>query len=316
MIEDTFTSTGKKFMRHAAVMYKLQMSKLGTPIQLHVAPTSRCNLKCGFCSVANRDRHEELDVASVKDFTRNLAALGLRSVEITGGGEPLLYKHIETLIHYFSKQLCLKVGLITNGTMLNLLDPSVLRSLTWIRVSMNAIDYVQQLDLPQIPNGTTLGFSYVVNADTTYNSFPKLELYVTQFRPSYVRVLNNCLVGAGELVAKNAELALKVERLGHPYFLQAKQKKAPVKCLLGYFKPFLYCDGYIYPCSSTVLNDDAERQFHHKYRLVKADELFELYKQPVRSLVDTNLCQGCVYTKQNELLSYIAAGHIEHEEFI
>ena len=55
----TFTSTGTKLIHHPDVVKKLQVDRIASPISLQVAPTSRCNLKCVFCSNANRSKHED-----------------------------------------------------------------------------------------------------------------------------------------------------------------------------------------------------------------------------------------------------------------
>lgn len=316
LLETTYTSTGKKFLRHLGVMHQFQTLRLASPIQLHIAPTSKCNLKCSFCSVANRDRHEELNFPFIVDFVSKLKAQGLESVEITGGGEPLLYPKFGDLVKFFTDNLGLKVGLITNGTLLSKADFSALDKLTWIRISLNALDYVDKVEIPEFSPNTTLGFSYVVNDDSSEWSYAQLKYYTLKYKPSYVRILNNCLVDGDKLKEKNELLKDRISSLGEPFFLQAKTKQRPSNCYLGYFKPFLYCDEYVYPCSSTVLNIDAERQFHHKYRLCHASKFIEMYYNPVKSLVDTSLCSGCVYTKQNELLDYILSERTEHEEFI
>ena len=47
---NTYTSTGSKLVYHGNAIKRIVDHRLGTPISLQIAPTSRCNLNCIFCS--------------------------------------------------------------------------------------------------------------------------------------------------------------------------------------------------------------------------------------------------------------------------
>lgn len=120
-------------------------SKLTT---VHLMPQNVCNQSCEFCSYRLEDNKnsEAFDESShiPKEMCDNLlddfAELGVKGVELTGGGEPLAYPHIRHLLkrlrrHGFS------VGIVTNGTLLERCASDLLAlgdHLRWVRVSIDA----------------------------------------------------------------------------------------------------------------------------------------------------------------------------------
>ncbi|MBN2720694.1 MAG: GTP 3',8-cyclase MoaA [Proteobacteria bacterium] len=89
---------------------------------LRVSVTDRCNLQCRYCCPSIRFRslpHE--NVISYEEIARLagiLAQRGVSSVRITGG-EPLVRKHIERLVHFLTRIPGIReVSLTTNGLLL------------------------------------------------------------------------------------------------------------------------------------------------------------------------------------------------------
>ena len=206
---NTWTSTGIKLIHHPEVVKKIRDEEKASPISLQVGPTSRCNLKCSFCSNANRTKHEDLDLFEAILLLTRLRDRGLKTVEWTGGGDPTMYDGINKLIEVAS-MLDLEQGMITNGILLRdkLTDKS-LDYLNWIRVSINSLEYVHEVKLPEIKG--TLGFSYVVNEKTADDVLARIEQHVVRYRPEYVRVVTNCLATDEEQEINN-KIYSKIER--------------------------------------------------------------------------------------------------------
>jgi len=309
---EIYTSTGKKLLRHPEVIDKFKTHGIATPISISIAPTSRCNLKCVFCSNVNRNYNEYLEFDDVYCLINNLIPKGLKTVEITGGGEPTLYPWINDVIEYIAK--CgLKQGLITNGILLKeRITQENLDRLSWVRISMNCLDYMSSIDIPDIKG--TLGFSYVINEKTESLRLQGLYNHVKKYNPKYVRIVPNCQSTAEEQEGNNREYGDMVERWGHPYFYQAKHFSSPERCWWGFFKPFVLHDGWTYPCSSVVLNDDADRKFHEKYRWVKIDKLHMAYESHAIPF-NPKSCNSCVFANQNNIIDSLANPN-EMEDFI
>lgn len=299
--ENVFTSTGVKLLHHPLVLEKLRTKNIATPISLQVAPTSRCNLSCSFCSNRNRKKHEDLDVLDLFYVIQSLREERLKSVEWTGGGDPTMYKDINECIR-FCQRLGLEQGFITNGILLgSAIDKQNFKFLKWIRVSMNCLDYVEDIDIPTF-NDTVLGFSYVMNNKTNSNTLVNVMEHVKKYKPSYVRIVPNCQATDEEQEENNRVFSRMIKNWGEPYFYQEKVFEKPKNCWWGYLKPFILHDGWVYPCSSVVLNLGSEERFHEKYRWCRMSALPEKYKSPVVSFPTVN-CNHCVFTKQNNIVN-------------
>ena len=192
-LNDTFTSTGAKFFAHQEAMKSLSAGK-GRCITAHAMICDVCNHSCAFCSVAAR-AGDSLAFDDITGFVDILMRYGLKSLILSGGGNPILYKckttgknfnNVVDAIHSRG----LEIGLITNGMPLKLYQgdfqhdwgsegikygwsreswatvrPETLDKLTWIRISMAGLDHEEnEVYVPDIdPAKTTLGFSYVAH---------------------------------------------------------------------------------------------------------------------------------------------------------
>lgn len=296
---DTFTSTGQKILKHPDLINYMNQGKI-RPQSLQLAPTNKCNLKCSFCSVAKRKLLDEIPVHEVFEILQRFREYGTETVEISGGGEPMLHPAInEIILQAYS--LGYKIGLITNGTLLDkLLHP---KHLDWLRISANSLDYNKEIFIPKLRPDAYLGFSYCFDyeGDSTIETLLKIKDLAIKHNARYVRVVPNCI---GDVEKRHQKIKDIVEKLGKPLFYQEKRKDVFNNCWIGYLKPFLNADGYVYPCSSTVLNEDAERQFNPKYRWYHWRDMARVYGANgtrVISPVDGSRCADCVFTGNNRL---------------
>ena len=183
-----FTSTGSKFFAHQTAMEGLRNGK-GQPITTHVMLTDICNHSCAFCSVQAR-AGDSLDFATVTGYLDILLNYDLKSVILSGGGNPILYRCKKTGKNFndvvdAAYARGLDIGLITNGMPLkpyegdwdlNLevfthryswltVTPRTLDRLTWIRISMSGLDHEEkEVFVPDVDRSkTALGFSYVAH---------------------------------------------------------------------------------------------------------------------------------------------------------
>lgn len=310
-----FTSTGNKLFRNGEALMYWNMG-IPTPLSLQVALTEICNLKCKFCSVANREKKYTLDYDVLVKATEDFINLGTRTVEITGGGDPLLYPRINEYLQFLVEK-GMEIGIITNGININsIIDKKFLvKDIAWIRISSNVLDYKDEIDIPQNFGGT-LGFSYCWTEEvSTIEQLTKIKDIAIENNVKYVRLVPNCLATKEEQEVNNQKLAKVAEIIGEPVFFQPKVFDTPKNCYWGYFKPFLYADEYVYPCSSTVLNPDADRQFNSKYRWCHVSEISSTWATQPKTIVNTSSCEHCVFTTQNRILDYSLHKQF-HEEFI
>ena len=86
---------------------------------LYLEVTHRCNLRCISCYTgAGHEKSDTLTLEQRKSVVRQAKAMGVRSVSLSGSGEPLLYPDLFALIDYI-RSLDMTVVIFTNGTLLD-----------------------------------------------------------------------------------------------------------------------------------------------------------------------------------------------------
>lgn len=94
------------------------------PFRIHIFPTDRCNLRCNSCWRWNFSLNGEIDSSQYELPRKNIikiieeaAELGVRTWEITGGGEPFVRKEIVIEMVRRIKELGMMGSINTNGTL-------------------------------------------------------------------------------------------------------------------------------------------------------------------------------------------------------
>jgi len=110
------------------------------PITVEISPTSACNHRCIFCgpSFFLNYKVKYLDTSILKSTIYNMSEVGVKAIIYAGEGEPLLHNDISSIINH--TKLCgMNASLTTNGSLMNknILD-SCMKSLSWIKVSVDA----------------------------------------------------------------------------------------------------------------------------------------------------------------------------------
>lgn len=94
------------------------------PFSIQLNPTMACNLNCLFCrrqdQLPDYYRHnKELSDEKYVEIVRDAVALGVRSINIKGGGEPLIRRRLFMRIVPMIAGAGVSGSLITNGTLLD-----------------------------------------------------------------------------------------------------------------------------------------------------------------------------------------------------
>ena len=144
-----------------------EKSKKVGPFEVQFNPTNRCNLRCKYCWLRDFDKgglnYEELSTKKYKEMIRDAKEMKVHTIEITGGGEPLMRKDILTLMKMI-KSYGMYGRLITNGT---LFTEEMIKTL--IKIGWDEI--VFSLDAPVKEVNDFLrgwGFDRVVKAIKTF----------------------------------------------------------------------------------------------------------------------------------------------------
>ena len=114
--------------------------KMPVPRTMEFFLSNVCNHACAGCHSRYMHKNEDrfLDFDILKDVVNDFADLGVEGVEISGGGEPLMYPQIIPAVA-FMRGKGLKVGIFSNGTLLtDELSEFLVQNLLFLRIAFDA----------------------------------------------------------------------------------------------------------------------------------------------------------------------------------
>jgi MoaA/NifB/PqqE/SkfB family radical SAM enzyme len=306
--EQLYTSTQTKLLHNLDRLREMQIGKF-RPISIQLSPTNLCSLNCIMCSVANRDKSEELSLEQCIQTLIDFKKLGAQTVENTGGGDCTLYPFINELIGIESS-LGYDIGIITNGVRLSNIKYENLQKLKWLRISLNCLDYVEDIHI-NVPNNITLGFSYVITELSDENKLNKIAAYADKYEAKYVRIVPNCL--SIEDITKSTEMIKPYLDKYPRFFFQQKKYNVPKRCWTSLIKPFINTDGWVYACSAAPL---IGRKFGEHFRLCNITDISKYWNSDPGAF-DTSMCQEgkCFFAEHNNLIEQVITP-CEHWNFI
>lgn len=312
-----YSTFGDKLLQHPLRLARIKIKKEWRPITVQLCPTAICDFNCEFCSVKNRDRSLFLPWKWIKKGLKDFKDLGAKGLEISGGGNPLLYPEINRLIIY-AADLGYDIGIISNSPNPGrYLSEAAVERIKWYRSSLSGFDNnIPNLkyDFSIIPEGK-LGFSYIVNSKTTIEKLKKIVQLVKE-RPDvkFVRVAPNCLEADAikNFKDKWGDIIDKLDTTGKFFIKEIgdNYKPYPNFCGVGLVRPYCAEDGYVYICSSFVLEN---RKLEPQYRLGHLSQIKKIYRDANREhklkgipyKIDINDCMHCFYANNNKLLESI-----------
>jgi MoaA/NifB/PqqE/SkfB family radical SAM enzyme/class 3 adenylate cyclase len=110
----------KKAIEYFPMIEEGALRKISPPLCVQIQISSTCSTSCVMCQHHSENRkssNTDITFDKWKSVFRELGSFGVKTV-IFSGGEPLMRPHIDKLIRSAHKQ-GLKIGLLTNGTMVN-----------------------------------------------------------------------------------------------------------------------------------------------------------------------------------------------------
>lgn len=291
------------------------------PMHLQLNPTNACNLECDFCSCANREHDAVQPFEEIKELLLYYAALGMRAVTITGGGEPLLHPRINDILALLN-MLHIGVGLVTNGTVFDRLESS--SEIDWIRVSFSddrdphdkfLTELVQKRDEGQLVTADW-SFSYVLTRKPDYDKLRTLVKFADTYRFSHVRLVSDLLdlEGVPDMADARAELRLELGQGLVIYQGRKQYTRGHKYCRISLLKPVIDVHGDIYPCCGVQYAlADPSRDYESTMKMGHWREAPRIYDN--QEYFDGSDCVRCYYNAYNELLDMMTSG-VVHPEFV
>ena len=144
-----FNPQAKVFANSDRVMEFLESGNT-SPVLVEIDPSNACNHGCFFCisSYIHLPESKNLETYDrslmsrdmILSLCKDLVDINVRAINWTGGGEPTLNKHTKEAIEYVGKNSDIKMGMFTNGTLLDKWDmfETVVDHMTWVRFSVDS----------------------------------------------------------------------------------------------------------------------------------------------------------------------------------
>ena len=317
-----YSTFGDKLLQHTDVLYSIQNEREFKPITIQLAPTEACDSKCPFCSVAKRPVNQKIPFEKIEKGLKEFRELGAKALEITGGGNPLIYrdgkKNINDVIE-LAYDLGYDIGVITNSEVLKRhIRPENEEKLKWIRVSLIKLDEgknPEDYDFDGFPI-SKIGFSYIIYDGTTVESLERIAKLI-DLNPDikFVRIAPDCLTEDSltikddwgdilDRLDKYKKIFIKeINDNFHPY---------PNKCFVGMIRPYWVWNG-VCICTSHVLKN---RVYHDDWKLCGHDDIKETWKKMNDRFKNgenpydidvNNKCWHCYYYNNNKLLNTVVS---------
>lgn len=304
-----YATWGDKLLQHADVLNSIQNDKCFKPITIQLAPCEACDSDCPFCSVADRPIKRYMPWAQLVKCLTDFRTLGAKSLEITGGGNPMLYKDkqekkdINDIIRLGS-ELGYDIGIITNSEKLTRLDQSLFDKINWIRISLIKLDEGHEPESYDFCGFSyeKLGFSYIIydecgsspirgkyyegTSETTIERIAKLvELHKGNIK--FVRFAGNCLVkGNNSLIRKTFGSVVENNDRYKKFFIKTIDDNDDAYddgCYVGMIRPYVApapskddSRYMVYTCTSHVLNT---RTYDLDYALCESIDVIKAWNQ-------------------------------------
>lgn len=301
-----------------------------------------CNHNCIGCH--SKELHQTktpfLKFETAEKVVDECAIMGTEGIELSGGGEPMLYSKIVEFAKY-SNNKGLKVGLITNGIPFNKKNVEILKFLLFIRIALDAgsrktysiihgkddflrliqnvkmmVDYKRENKLD-----VTIGFKYLIYKENSNELMEatklakKLKVDYIQFKP----VRNTPRHHIKDI--KYAQMMIdRCKQLATDKFMVIGgigKSTIQQRCVLNMIHPLIDASGNVYLCAF----------FQHR---MKTHHIGNIYKQSFNKIwysekhrqaflsTDINECNlfDCPFHPANELVQEAIIKGKMHLEFI
>ncbi len=182
-----------KVFYHPEILQHLLKGERCNPVYIRIKPTNRCNHNCSYCHYKNAyldlddfNPGDEIPREKMMETIEGMHRLGVKAVTFSGGGEPLLYPHIEESMERIL-DAGIDLSIITNGSLLSGGRAELLARSKWVRLSIESVNDEEYCrirgiskgafnrlcgnisDFAQIKNtDCELGVNVVVNAENCF----------------------------------------------------------------------------------------------------------------------------------------------------
>ncbi|MBI2441964.1 MAG: radical SAM protein [Lentisphaerae bacterium] len=154
-----------KILSHRENVEKIIAGENPPPITCEIDPSNLCNHQCIWCMYEDfkREKPQLIPKETLLRLVKELGGGGVKSLIFTGGGEPLTHPDC-LLAMSLAKDIGMKVGLVTNGGLLNKeIDESIVDICAFIRISLDAATKKKHAELHKPNEAAIDNFQNIVS---------------------------------------------------------------------------------------------------------------------------------------------------------
>lgn len=111
--------------------------RLGSPLVVDLDPTTFCDLACPECISTQVLNKGQFGPKRLIRLAEELCESGVKAVILIGGGEPLIHQSTDRVIKTLYDS-GVRVGMVTNGTLIDRHLDTLSHMMSWVRVSVDA----------------------------------------------------------------------------------------------------------------------------------------------------------------------------------
>lgn len=297
-------------------------------LTLELELSRKCNYKCKYCySEAGISLEGELGYDELCNIVDQAKELGVHTIILIGGGEPLLYKNIKDIIKYISTKR-INTILFTNGSCMNeefadfmheynvfpVLKVNGLRpkTINWLcennHAYKSAVKAISCLEMAgYLRPDRKIGISTII-CKQNYNDIIPLWEWARDNNaiPYFERVIPQGRAIANDLCITKSELEDIYNRLKQldkeKYNIEWENDYMPiagVKCNRHYYSIYVNADGRVQPCSGIDITVGNVRDQSLKEIIVNSEVIQNLrhiettMKGKCKSCSNIGNCYGC-----------------------
>ena len=347
-----------KITRYRKELDQFRRGELVVPRKVQIDPVSFCNHDCPFC-IYRYDRDADMNalfdlkdilpLAKITEILQDCADLGIKAVELTGGGEPTLHPEfpsiLETVLY-----LGLDLAMVTNGAWQDKhFDQSIkyLSRAEWVRFSLDAAtpdthrivhasrkgDFEKACKAIEILSASecTVGISFIVQRGNVHEVSEIVPL-AEKLGVDYVRI--GGVVFEGERIddielsitehIKTAEIVRDIvdtsdinvqDDFSSRSCKTYPQYNAGDTCYYSYLSTTIGADGRLYPCCiwkyrpDGVIADLNEVRLSDVWRSGVVDEYYKKFDISEK-------CTRCFLKPKNDFVALMLSDTIPHLNYV
>jgi MoaA/NifB/PqqE/SkfB family radical SAM enzyme len=198
------------------------------PVHAELDLTDRCNVACYFCNQQDLRTKESIPLPKLTDLIDELVEGGLKSVRLSGGGDPLFHRDVLNVFDYLAQKNVVVDNLTTNGVALTsavahrLVDNKA-REVIFSLNAVDAADYARMMKVkPALFDKVVENIRNLIaiRGDSIYPSIVVQFLLDKKNMHRLVEMYELGLELAPDRVGINAVLEIPLERIDQEVLLE------------------------------------------------------------------------------------------------